>query len=65
MQKRRNFIANALELHLFFIKPSIWWNIPNLRYYHQIRKESGGQKWNQNISHYTIRSTILITNLLI
>ena len=25
MQKRCNSIANSLELHLFYIKPSIWW----------------------------------------
>ena len=25
MQERRNSIANALELHLSYIKPSIWW----------------------------------------
>ena len=24
MQRRRNSVANALELHLFCIKPSIW-----------------------------------------
>ena len=27
MQKRRNSSANALELHLFSIEPSIWHNI--------------------------------------
>ena len=35
MQKRCNSSANALELHLFYIKPAIYWN-GHKEYYYSI-----------------------------
>ena len=49
MQKRRNSIANALELRLFCIKPSIWW--------HRSGSTFAEVKWLVALLHHAITRT--------